>query len=214
MFTERSASKVYDPLDARCLVLDDGTNRIAIAVVDTCMMPRELIDSAKELASRQTGISADRMLVSATHTHSAPSAMGCLGSRADTNYARFLPGRIAEGIVRAVKNLAPARIGWAVAQDWEHTHNRRWIRRPDRLLTDPFGTPNVRANMHPGHESPDVIGPSGPVDPGPDHHLDSVTRRETDCRSGELLDALLRVATAFGGLLWQVCDQTLAINRG
>jgi len=165
MFTERTATQAVDPLNARCLVFDDGTNRIAIAVVDSCMLPRELIDSAKELASKQTGIPVDRMLISATHTHSAPSAMGCLGSRADTNYARFLPGRIAAGILHAAHNLAPARIGWTVVQDWEHTHNRRWIRRPDRLLTDPFGTQNVRAHMHPGHESPDVIGPSGPVDP-------------------------------------------------
>src|SRR5262249_20590093 len=29
----------------------------------------------------------------------------------------------------------------------------------------PFGQRNVRANMHPGYQSPDVIGPSGPVDP-------------------------------------------------
>src|SRR6185503_16955011 len=25
---------------------------------------------------------------------------------------------------------------------------------------------NVRAHMHPGYESPDAVGPSGPVDPG------------------------------------------------
>jgi hypothetical protein len=165
MFTERTAARANDPLHARCLVLDDGTNRIAIAIVDTCMMPRTLLDEAKERARRDSGIPADRMLISATHTHSAPSAMGCLGSRADTNYARFLPGRIAEGIARAASNLAPARIGWTVVQDSEHTHNRRWIRRPDRLLTDPFGVQNVRAHMHPGHESRDVIGPSGPIDP-------------------------------------------------
>src|SRR5204862_6879760 len=38
-------------------------------------------------------------------------------------------------------------------------------RRPDPVLKDPFGNATVRANMHPGHQSPDVIGPSGPVDP-------------------------------------------------
>ncbi len=55
--------------------------------------------------------------------------------------------------------------GWTAGDAWEHTHNRRWIRRPDRVLNDPFGEPTVRANMHPGHQSPDVTGPSGPVDP-------------------------------------------------
>ena len=31
----RTADKVVDPLHARCLVLDDGTTRIAIVVVDS-----------------------------------------------------------------------------------------------------------------------------------------------------------------------------------
>ncbi|HZJ16527.1 MAG TPA: PVC-type heme-binding CxxCH protein, partial [Chthoniobacteraceae bacterium] len=166
MFTERSADKVVDPLFAKALVLDDGTTRIVMCVVDSCMVPRDLIDRAKELASRATGIPVEKMLISATHTHSAPSAMGCLGSRVDPDYAASLPPKIAEAIIGAVRKLAPARVGWAVVDDWEHTFNRRWIRRPDKMLTDPFGMQNVRANMHPGHESPDVVGPSGPVDPG------------------------------------------------
>ena len=165
MFTERSADKVADPLFAKALALDDGTTRLVLCVVDTCMIPRDLIDRAKADASKATGISAERMLVSATHTHSAPSAMGCLGSRVDPNYAAFLPGRITAAIVGAVERLKPARIGWAQMDDWEHTFNRRWIRRPDKMLTDPFGERNVRAHMHPGYESPDAVGPSGPVDP-------------------------------------------------
>jgi hypothetical protein len=165
MFTERSATNVADALFAKALALDDGTTRLVLCIVDTCMVPRDLIDLAKTNASKATGIPAGRMLVSATHTHSAPSAMGCLGSRVDPRYAAFLPGRITAAIVGAVERLAPAHIGWAQADDWEHTFNRRWIRRPDKLLTDPFGERNVRAHMHPGHESPDAIGPSGPVDP-------------------------------------------------
>jgi putative membrane-bound dehydrogenase-like protein len=165
MFTERSASAVVDPLNTRALVLDDSSKRIAIAVVDTCMMPRDLIDAAKQIVVDATGIQGDHILISATHTHSAPSAMGCLGSRADTNYQKFLPPKIAEAIIQANLNLVPAKIGWAVVDDWKHTFNRRWIRRSDRMLKDPFGDENVRAHMHPGHQSPDAIGPSGPVDP-------------------------------------------------
>src|SRR5438552_6474991 len=165
MFTERSATNVADALFAKALALDDGATRLVICVVDSCMVPRDLIDGAKAKASNATGIPVERMLVSATHTHSAPSAMGCLGSRADPNYAAFLPGRITAAIVGALARLAPAQTGWAQMDDWEHTFNRRWIRRPDRMLTDPFGQQNVRANMHPGYESPDAVGPSGPVDP-------------------------------------------------
>jgi hypothetical protein len=165
MFTERSASAVVDPLFAKALVLDDGRTRIALCVVDSCMVPRDLIDRAKELAARRTGIPLNRMMVSSTHTHSAPSAMGCLGSRADTNYAGSLPAKIADAITGAAGRLEPAKVAWTAVDDWDHTFNRRWIRRPDKILTDPFGQPTVRANMHPGYQSPEVIGPSGPVDP-------------------------------------------------
>ncbi len=165
-FLEGRAARVNDPLHARCIVLDDGTSTLAFAIVDTCMMPQALIDQAKRLASPKTGIPINHMMISATHTHSAPAAMGCLGTRQDTAYADWLPARIAQGIVAATAKLRPAKIGWATVDDWEHTHNRRWIRRPETKIVDPFGEPTALANMHPGYLSADVIGPSGPVDPG------------------------------------------------
>src|SRR5205085_8663801 len=61
--TERTADKITDPIHARCLALDDGTTKIAIVVVDSCMMPRDLLDEAKQLASRATGIPASHMLI-------------------------------------------------------------------------------------------------------------------------------------------------------
>ena len=136
MFVDRAATSVADPLFAKALAFDDGTNRLVLCVVDTCMVPRDLIDRAKAEASAATGVAVERMLVSATHTHSAPSAMGCLGSRVDPGYASWLPPRIAAAMIGAVGRLAPARVGWAQRDDWDHTFNRRWVRRPDRLLTD------------------------------------------------------------------------------
>jgi hypothetical protein len=165
MFLERIAQKAVDRIYARCLVMDDGGTKVAIVVVDSCMMPRDLLDRAKELASARIGIPPDRMLISATHTHSAPAAMGCLGTDADSEYVRFLPGRLAEGIEKAAQALVPARAGWSVIDDFAHTHCRRWILRPDKMRSDPFGALTVRANMHPGYQNPDAIGPSGPVDP-------------------------------------------------
>ncbi len=164
-FLEASADKVNDPVYAKCLVLDDGSVQVALAVVDSCMLPRDLLDAAKKMARDRTGIPPERMLISATHTHSAPSAMGALGCAADADYVESLPDRIAAGIERAFHNLKPARLGWASVKDWEHTHCRRWILRSDKCRADPFGAVNVRATMHPGYQNPDFVGPSGPVDP-------------------------------------------------
>lgn len=164
-FDERIVDSAQDRLMARALVLDDGTTRLAIVVVDNLMIPTELLDDAKQLAHKATGIPTERMLISATHAHSAPAAMGCLGSGADVNYQRFLPGQLAKAIALATENLTVSRIGWTVVQDHQHNHCRRWIFRSDRMIDDPFGVKNVRAHMHPGHQSPNHIGPSGPADP-------------------------------------------------
>ncbi|MHB8972751.1 MAG: LamG-like jellyroll fold domain-containing protein [Pirellulaceae bacterium] len=165
-FLQGRGDQLNDPLFARALVLDDGATRLAIVVVDTLMMPRELVDEAKRLIEQATGIRPDRTLVAATHSHTAPSVMGALGTGVDRDYAVQLPGRITESVVAAVKQLTPARIGWTVALDGQHTNCRRWIYRPDRVATDPFGERSVRAMMHPGYQNPDFIGPAGPEDPG------------------------------------------------
>ncbi|MFW6169402.1 MAG: hypothetical protein ACODAD_02850, partial [Planctomycetota bacterium] len=161
----RSADEAHAPLYARAIVLDDAQQRLAIVVVDSCMMPRSLLDEAKSLAAEQTSISADRILISATHAHTAPASMGCLGTDADPNYVPFLRGKLVEVLVAAEANLVPAQVGWASANAAEFTATRRWIRRPDRMIEDPFGNRTVRANMHAARDWDDVVGEAGPEDP-------------------------------------------------
>jgi len=164
-FLAHSAGKANDPLHVRWLVLDDGASRVALGVLDTCLIPAEFADAVKARASKATGIPQERIALSATHTHSAPSLMQVLGTPPDADYPAYALPLIVEGLTRAVANLAPARVGWAVVQAPDHTHTRVWIRRPDRMTYDPFGARTVRANMHPGHQHPDTVGPSGPSDP-------------------------------------------------
>ena len=105
------------------------------------------------------------MLISATHCHSAPSVCGALGSGVEEEYARWLPGKIAEGIARAQKNLAPARIGWAVGKDPKNVFCRRFLMKPGTAPTNPFsGTANDQAQMNPGYQNPNAIRRTGPVD--------------------------------------------------
>jgi hypothetical protein len=161
----RSVGRVKTRLHARAVVLADDRIGIALVVVDSCMMGRPLLDEAKSLAAVRTGIAPHRMLISATHAHSVPSAFACLGTEADAGYVPYLRDRIVEAIAAAQANLEPARVGFARAGAPEFTALRRWIRRPDRLAEDPFGNPTVRANMHAGANWDDVTGESGPEDP-------------------------------------------------
>jgi hypothetical protein len=161
----RTVDKVKTPIQARALCLTDGKTTMAIVVADSCMMGRELLDEAKALATSRTGIPADRILISATHAHSAPSAMACLGTSADPDYVPFLREKLAEAVAAAQAALAPAQVGFARTEAAGFTALRRWIRRPDRIAEDPFGNPTVRANMHAGRNPDDVTGESGPEDP-------------------------------------------------
>ena len=191
--SERTADRVVDPLHARCLVLDDGTTQIGIAVVDSCLLPRPLLDKAKQAASAATGIPTERMLISATHTHSAPSVFACLGTDCDDRYAAHLPGRIAEGIKAAQQNLAPARVGWAVGRDPKNVFCRRYLMKPGTALTNPFGgAQNDRAQMNPGYVNANAIKRLGPVDP-------AVTVLSVQSPGGEPIALLANYSTHYAG---------------
>ena len=48
------AVEVHDELHARCLVLDDGEQRLAIVVCDNTMIDRSILDRAKQLVEERT----------------------------------------------------------------------------------------------------------------------------------------------------------------
>jgi hypothetical protein len=162
--SDRSATHVHDELHARALVLDDGETRIAIVVCDSCMIPRTVLDKAKHLAHSHTGIPLDRMTISATHTHSAPTAGSVFQSDPNPAYLEFLAGRISDAIRRAVNNLQPAKVGWGVGSEPTQVFNRRWKMKDGVKLTDPFGRAD-HVQMNPPAASPNLIEPAGPIDP-------------------------------------------------
>jgi hypothetical protein len=164
-FVARTVGGVVAPLFVRTLVLDNGIERVAICVVDSCMLDRELCDRAKALVARDCGLREDQILISATHTHSAPSAMRALGCPPDPAYTEFLPPKIAESIELAVSSLKPAKAGWGVVNAAHYTNCRRWIYLPHAVRQDPYGNLSVRAMMHPGHLNSGTAGPAGPIDP-------------------------------------------------
>ena len=65
-FSERLADKAHDSLFARAIVCDDGQTRLAIVIVDNCLIGRNYLDRAKALAAERTRLRADRILVAAS----------------------------------------------------------------------------------------------------------------------------------------------------
>lgn len=163
--TAKYADKIVTPVNARAIVMAQGKTQVAMVVVDSCMMPRFLLDETKTMAEKRTGIAKNQIMISATHTHTAPASMSCLGTDADPEYQAYLRIKIVEAIEAAQQQLRPAQVAFASVDAKDFMAIRRWIRRPDKIATDPFGNPTVRANMHAGRNWDDVTGPSGPEDP-------------------------------------------------
>lgn len=161
---DRTATHIHDELHARCLVLESGAVKLAIVVCDSCVLPETVLSRAKHLAHSHTGIPLDRMLISATHAHSAPTAAAVFQSEPDRAYCEFLAGRISDGIRRAAHQLAPARVGWGVGREATQVFNRRWRLQDGVPLVDPFGRPD-RVQMNPPAASPKLLEPAGPIDP-------------------------------------------------
>lgn len=158
------AKGISDPMHARCLALHDGQRALVYVVVDACMIPRDICEEAKRLASQETGIPAAHMLISATHTHSASTLAAVFQSDPDPEYVKTVAPNIAAGIIQAVKNLEPAEFGWAFGSEPRHVFNRRWHMKEGQYYENPFGITTDRARMNPGTVSPVVSVPTAPVD--------------------------------------------------
>jgi len=158
---------VHDELYVKALVLDDGRTRLAFVVCDNLGLGREVCDAAKEIIHEKTGIAKENILISATHTHSSISATGpnrLVRENELSPYQQFLVRRIADGVRRAVNNLAPAKVGWGSAQEPTQVFNRRYFMKPGTPTPNPFGGQD-QAVMNPGRGNANILKPAGPTDP-------------------------------------------------
>ena len=55
-FTDRKAVDIHDDLYAKALIVDDGSDAVALVVCDMICCPREVLDRAKEIAHARLGI--------------------------------------------------------------------------------------------------------------------------------------------------------------
>jgi neutral ceramidase len=112
----RISTGVHDPLYATALYLGDGTCDILLIAVDVVAVSRELVRLCREAISRATAIPPDHILISATHTHSAPAMVEILALRddptlplPDPDYLAFVSQKIIEAGTEAFHQTVAAR---------------------------------------------------------------------------------------------------------
>lgn len=119
---------VSRPVMARALVCENGETGVAVVVADLIAVSHALVDGVRARAAEATELSPECILISATHSHSAPAGFtgsGLLGPAEDTRLTEFLIGEIAGALIDAHAAMRPATLGFAYGRLDGVTVNRQ-----------------------------------------------------------------------------------------
>ncbi|HYG76634.1 MAG TPA: neutral/alkaline non-lysosomal ceramidase N-terminal domain-containing protein [Planctomycetota bacterium] len=161
-YAMRPSTGVLDDIYSKAMVIEQDGAKVAIVSLDMCYTTRPIILNARKLIAEKTGIPAERVLISATHTHTGPALERqatideLTGARtpAAVQYAASLPALIAQSVIEANEKRAPARAHAAIEREENLSFNRRFVMKDG---TFGWNIPKSSAN--------NVLRPSGPIDP-------------------------------------------------
>lgn len=194
-YHERLAEGVIDPLKAKAIVFRDAQSESALVVCDLIGIATDLSRAIRKRASEKTGIPVSNIVISATHSHTAPDYMKELylslgGENQAPLRAAYIEKLIngpVEAIVKAYAAAKPSKLEYgSVTQPMPVSFNRRSVMRDG----------SVRTWM--SHDDPDVIRAAGPIDP----QIELLTiRNESGQPRGILSNFALHLDTV-GGQKW------------
>lgn len=161
----RISKSVRSPVVANALALEsrEGDRMLDQAVLVACdlvAIPDSILRKSRErVAARIPGFDASKLILSATHTHTAPVLEEGFyeipkdGVMQPGEYAEFLADRVADAAVAAWESRKPSKVGWGLGHAVV-AQNRR------SLYAD------GRAVMYGPTDRPDFRGIEGPEDHG------------------------------------------------
>lgn len=160
-YHERLAEGAIDPLKAKAIVFRGAHTESALVVCDLIGIATDLSRAIRDSASEQTGIPAANIVVSATHSHTAPDYTKDLyrylgGQRRDPLRADYIAKLISgpvEAIAKAHAAARPVTLEFGSAtQTTPVSFNRRSVMRDGSVKT------------WQSHDNPDVVRAAGPID--------------------------------------------------
>lgn len=161
-YHERLAEGTIDPLKAKAIVFQDGQNAAALVVCDLIGIATDLSREVRRRAAKKTGIPASHIVISATHSHTAPDYMKelylMLGGEPQEELRSFYIDKLIDGPVEAIAAAqaaaAPMQLqAGSATQQIPVAFNRRFVMRDGSVKT------------WQNHRNPDVIRAAGPIDP-------------------------------------------------
>ena len=143
-FPEEGLKGIYDNLYTKTLIVDNGTNKITLIVIDlTSIFPDE-VGQVKKLVTQYSGIQSENVIVVASHTFSAPHVRSGLvsndESEKNTMLSRAIDNSIEKWVLIAKEKMQAAKVGYGIghpnvnvnrniftADGWWHGNNEHGI---------------------------------------------------------------------------------------
>lgn len=149
-FNIRMWEKVADDIEVRALVLKQGKKYSAIVQFDLVTASPDLLEAFYGEISDIKVLSRKSMIVTATHSHTAPAVANRPGSHPD--YAPFAAKKAAEALREALGKMTQGELFSGMTKDHRFSFNRRYWMKNGVVITNP------------GKLNPDIARPEGEVD--------------------------------------------------
>ncbi len=151
-FKPRFAKGVLDDLEVSAMALELGETRVLLINFDHLGLEQVLSNDFRENASAQTGVPAENIILSATHTHTGPSLDRKSEDPLVKEYITLVRRRIADTAVLALADLTKAKMGFGKGTAPNVAFVRRYVMKDGSVKTNP------------GVNNPDIVRPIGATD--------------------------------------------------
>nr|WP_232108120.1 hypothetical protein [Streptomyces gossypiisoli] len=105
---------VHDDLYVRILLLESGSRRVALVVLDMTSIGPDGVAALRKIVSEAAGVETADIVVTVTHTFSAPHVNP--GSAATSPFMRQVSQAASTAVAAAVEALQPARVGFGTGK--------------------------------------------------------------------------------------------------
>ncbi len=132
---------VHDDLMAKALYLGDGDGAIILITADIISVSHEQAAGIRAKVAEGTGVAADAVMITCSHTHSGPVTPGIrfLGEL-DEKYTAATEAKLAAVGIAAAKAAQPATCGWRREAVQIHINRRQWTEQGVGIGVNPRGT--------------------------------------------------------------------------
>src|ERR1041384_5024763 len=115
----RISTGVHDPLLASALFLRNESSAVLLCALDLILLNSDVTRQMRRAVSEALSVAESGVLISCTHTHSAPVTFEYLPFRGDIAmpppdpaYLEFVKDRVVQAALEAKKRARPAELAW------------------------------------------------------------------------------------------------------